>query len=367
FVATERTKPKKVLLLDCDNTLWGGVVGEDGPDGIQLDADYPGSAFVEIQKQILQLHHQGVVLGVCSKNDEAVVKSLFEDHPNMILKPEHISVWAVNWDPKSENIASIAERLSLSMGSFVFIDDSSFERAEIRARCPDVFVPEVPENPLQLLEFWHRFNPFARTSLSDEDRFRGRTYQQEEQRQTVRVSAMSLTDFYVDLQMRCRMWHAGEKDVARIVQMSQRTNQFNATTVRMNEGDVGALLGDATVAVYLLELIDRFGASGVIGCAVVRRTDRSIEIEQLMLSCRVLKRTVEKHFVGLIMSEVLGSADTLVLRYAQTKKNRLVREFYEQIAPDASNEDQSEWCIPVTSENADNLLQPWIETEIGNA
>jgi len=360
LIATEERKPRKVLLLDCDNTLWGSVVGEDGWDGIRLDADYPGNAFVEIQKLILQLHHQGVVLGVCSKNDEAVVRSLFEEHPNMILRPEHISVWAVNWEPKSENIRSVVDRLSLSMDSFVFIDDSSVERAEIRARCPDVFVPEVPENPLQLLAFWQRFNPFARTSLSDEDRWRGRSYQQEEKRQTVRASAMSLTDFYADLQMRCRMWRAEEQDVPRIVQMSHRTNQFNATTIRMSEADVGLLLADSAVDVYLLELLDRFGASGVIGCAVVRRTAREATVEQFMLSCRVLKRTVENHFVGLIMSEVVGVADRLTLRYVPTKKNGLIRRFFDQIVSGESAAVQCEWHMDVTSENADNHLQPWI-------
>jgi FkbH-like protein len=359
FIGASRRQPRKVLLLDGDNTLWGGILGEDGAGGIQLGGDYPGNVFTEIQKLTVQFYHQGVVLGICSKNNEPDVRALLAGHSGAGLKPEHFAVWAVNLKSKSDNIRGIADRLSLGMDSFVFVDDSPAERAEVRARCPGVLVPEVPINPMELYAFWLKFNPFERVSLSREDQTRSEMYRADEQRHAVKGAALSLNEFYRQLEMKALFQLAGEKDVARVSQMSQRTNQFNATTVRMTEADVMAILRDPARKIWMLGLSDRFGDNGMVGCVVVHLAEDRATVEQLMMSCRVLKRTVEQHFLGLLMTQLSGMKE-VELTYKPTPKNQMVRDFFMGLGMPLERAGVEVWVIPAHEKMITRLLQPWI-------
>ncbi|MBN1671657.1 MAG: HAD-IIIC family phosphatase [Kiritimatiellae bacterium] len=359
-IVADAVVPRKVLLLDADNTLWGGILEEDGRAGIALSADYPGNAFVEIQKRILQFHLQGTLLGVCSKNDESELRAVFEKHPAMVLRPEHIAAWEVNWNPKSQSVRALAQRLNLALDAFVFMDDSPHERDEIRQRCPGVLVPDLPANPMDACAFWTAFNPFQTLSHSAEDRLRTQDYRHEEQRRRILESAVTLEDFYRTLGMRARTRTASEHDVARVAQMSQRTNQFNATTVRMTEPAVRGLLAAHDVAIHLLELSDRFGESGVVGCAVVREERDRIVIEQLMLSCRVLKRTAEYEFLSRILRHYATRAREALLRYVPSGRNGMVAELYESLAGGEQNGDGRLFRLPISAETIRELAQPWI-------
>jgi len=360
LISLDKRRGRKVLLLDADDTLWGGILEEEGADGVQIGWEYPGNAFAEIQKIILQFYLKGVVLGVCSKNDENAVRELFAKHPGMVLRPEHIAVWAVNWKSKSENIEELASRLNLGLESFVFIDDSPREREEVRQRCPGVLVPDVPEGPWKLLRFWQSFDPFSGTTLSSEDQLRSRHYQDDEKRDYLKKSAVSLEDFYRDLDMRARLWLATEKDIPRIVQMSQRTNQFNATTVRMSENDVKKSIHSAGPKIYLLSLADKFGDSGTVGCMVVACKGRHLVVEQMMLSCRVLKRTVEKHFLGLIMKDFTGKIEDVELLYVPSSRNEMVREFFGEFGKAEHGSEGDRWRVPASDAVVSGLVQPWI-------
>lgn len=361
FIDISIRKPRKVLVLDCDNTLWDGVLGEDGISGVQIGPEYPGNVFAAIQKRVLQFAHRGVVIALCSKNDERIVRDLFNSHSGMVLKEKDITAWVVNWGSKSNNIKTLAVRLNLSLDSMVFVDDSPVEREEIRRLCPGVLVPEPPSDPMGLYEFWMDFDPFDRISLSREDRTRGQAYKDEGKRQALKSKMLSLDDFYRELDMRCRIWKAGDQDVQRIVQMSQRTNQFNTTTVRMTDPDVLQLLYDSERSVYLLQLTDKFGESGTVGCAVVCLRAGGASLEQFMMSCRVLKRTVEHHFLGLVMREVQGRTDLLTIQYVPTERNGLVKEFLDDIAGDLDCEGKEPLRLKVNESNAERLTQLWIK------
>jgi FkbH-like protein len=363
LIAADVSKPRKVLVLDGDNTLWGGILAEDGIDGIRLGGDYPGNVFVEIQKLVLQFFNQGIVLALCSKNDDKDVRALFAGQRGMLLKLDHFAAWEVNWKPKSENIRDIASRLNIGLDSFVFVDDSPQEREEVRLRCPEVLVPDVPDNPMQLYRFWIGFNPFARAKLSAEDTLRARSYTEEAKRGQIRNSSVSIEDFYRDLEMRVRVRVAGEKDLVRIAQMSQRTNQFNATTVRMSEADVRRIMLSPLHRIHLLSLSDRCGDSGVVACAVLRIEGRTINVEQFMLSCRALKRTVEHHFLGLIAKEYEGVVSEMCISYVPSDRNGMVLEFMNLLGSCDRTEAGQILGLQLNQETVSRLLKPWITSQ----
>lgn len=358
LMAADAPGSRKVLLLDGDDTLWGGTLAEDGIEGVRLGLEYPGNVFTGIQKMVKQFRSRGIVIGLCSKNQESDVRALLDKRAGMILKSADIDVWAVNWRAKSDNINALAAQLNLGLDAFVFIDNSPQERAEVRQRCPGVLVPEVPDNPMQLHTFWTKFNPFQAVRISQEDRARGQSYQIEARREALKASTGSLEEFYRSLEMRAGIRLAQEQDAGRIAQMSQRTNQFNATTVRMTDGEVRTLLRDGRSRVFLLDLADRFGDYGTVGCAVVEMKGTAAVLVQFMMSCRVLKRTVESHFLGLIAGCCGKEVSELLMLYTPAEKNSMVREFFSGIAEAADS--GAGWILRVDDSTVGRLLQPWI-------
>lgn len=322
---------RKCLVLDLDNTLWGGIVGEDGPEGIRLGDDYPGSAYRDFQSAILNLYHRGIILAVNSKNNPEDALEVLERHPHMILRPHHFASMRINWRDKASNIRDIANELNIGLDSLVFLDDDPVEVALMREQVPEVRSYQVPAEPWQLPSFIEELPDFEALTITEEDRQRGELYRQQVQRRQLEERSMNLEDFYRQLEMVATIEPVRPSWVPRVSQLTQRTNQFNLTTRRYTEADIQRMLQSDDTRVYALELVDRFGSNGVVGVAILKRRDAEIWIDTLLLSCRVMSRTVERTFLSYLSQQAIAwGGKKLVGEYLETRKNKVVADLYKR-------------------------------------
>lgn len=325
-------KTKKCLILDCDNTLWGGVIGEDGLQGIALGNSYPGVCFKEFQKAILNLYHRGVVLALCSKNNPEDVLNVFKDHPDTVLREEHFAAIQVNWVDKATNIQQIATELNLGVESFVFVDDSEFETNLIRKALPEVSVLCLAgKAPSEFVTLLYAPGYFDQLTFSSEDRGRGQLYKQELQRKNLKETSVSMEEYLHSLGMFLEVKRADSSFIPRVSQLTQRTNQFNLSTKRYTESEVQALVESKDNVVFTASLKDRFGDAGTIGTCILRFSgEESAEIDSFLLSCRVLGRGVESALLMSILSYCREKKCQKVIGYyKETQKNIQVKHFYE--------------------------------------
>lgn len=327
YEAAHRPRPK-VLAVDFDNTLWGGVAGEDGVEGLQLGQEGLGLAFQDFQRELLRLRSTGLLLAACSRNDESAAWEVFSRRPEMLLKREHFSAFRIDWRDKADNLRELAAELGLGIESFVFLDDDPVQRAEVRARLP-VRAPEMPQDPCRRPRWLRELPAFRRLSLTGEDLERGRLYEERSVREDLKRTSGSLEEFLGSLEQEAAFAPLAPAGLTRAAQLCGKTNQFNLTTRRYSEGELSALLSDRTAAAFTLSLKDRFGDSGVVGFAVLRIEGASAEIDTLLLSCRVLGRKVEDAFLSFLAARAAAfGAKTLLGRYRPTEKNGLVQDFY---------------------------------------
>ena len=364
-----RGRVRKVLALDCDNTLWGGVLGELSSSGIALGHDFPGSAYVAFQRRILELYHRGVVLIVSSKNDHLAVMDVFENHPEMLLRPEYISYFGINWEPKPQSLAQAATALNLGLDSFVFIDDSPVECAMVRSILPEVLSVCLPEDPADFATTLARLDCFDQLSVSAEDRKRGTMYRQEASRSELKTSVKDLETFYHELAMTATVSRNDLYTASRAAQLTQRTNQFNMTTIRRTESELSELISAASHDVYTLRLQDRFGDNGIVGLAIVEHKDKEDCLETFLMSCRVLGRTVETAFLSWLLNRSLSSKATrLTALYRPTAKNAQFADFYKssglQLADDDESQNTQKWSYDLPPGSAELHLPPWIEINL---
>jgi FkbH-like protein len=323
---------KKCLVLDCDNTLWGGIIGEDGMEGIALGPDWPGREFVEFQKAILELYEQGVILAVNSKNNENDVLEVFRRHRHMVLKEEHIAAFAVNWQTKAENMQQLALQLNIGLDSMVFLDDNPAERQIIRQMLPQIEIVDLPANPALYADTLRRTSFFTKLNISDEDRRRGRMYAANRQRDQLQKTSVSLQDYLKSLEMVCTIRHAQSTDIKRAAQLTQRTNQFNLTTRRYTESQVQDMLESPGWNVYVLGLKDKFGDSGTVGLALVEKQQNTWRIDTFLMSCRVIGRQAEEALLDTICKDAItAGAATLDAEYIPTEKNTIVAGFWDKM------------------------------------
>ena len=334
ILAALRGLSRKCLVLDLDNTLWGGVIGDDGLDGIVLGQGTPaGEAYIALQRYAKQLAERGVILAVCSKNDEANALAAFDSHPDMVLRRSDIACFVANWQDKAHNLRSIASDLNIGLDALVFLDDNPVERALIRQELPAVWVPELPEDPAEYVSCLANTGAFEALELTDEDRERTTLYRANAQREDLRRSATDIRSFLEGLDMRLT-WssfdHAGRK---RIVQLLNKTNQFNLTTLRCNEADVLRLMEDPDALTLQLRLTDIYGDNGVVGLVTGRRTtDQVLVLETWLMSCRVLGREVERATLDIIVAAAREmGCKSLHGIYRPTAKNAMVRGHYRQL------------------------------------
>jgi len=328
IVQRTRSYPK-CIAIDCDNTLWGGVIGEDGIGGIELGTDFPGSAFALLQQQLLLLKRSGVLLAIVSKNDEPAVMEVFEKHPGMILKASDIAAWRVNWIPKSENLKSLSDELNFGLDAFVFLDDSNFEVAEVTNALPEVTVLQIPEEPADIPGVLVESGLFRNLKPNADDEARTERIQQESLRRTA-SAAQSPEDFLASLQLRVVAEAARPEQLARVTQLINKTNQFNLTTRRRDESEVAELMESDEHDLLVVSVDDRFGEYGLVGTVIVDRTDpETASIDTMLLSCRVLGRGVE--FATLAAAAQAArdrGATTLKGHFLPTLKNGQVADFY---------------------------------------
>ncbi len=325
-------RSRKVLVLDLDNTLWGGVIGDDGADRIQIGRETPvAEAFTAFQEYCLALRDRGVLLAVCSKNDDAVARSGFA-HPDSVLKLEHLSAFRANWQPKHENILSLATELNLGADSFVFADDNPAERAIVAAQVPGIAVPELGNDPSQYPRILDAGRYFEAVSLSAEDLARTAQYAGNAQRHAAQAAFANYGEYLASLAMTAEIERFRPVYLERIAQLTNKTNQFNLTTRRYTLSEMSSLLDDPeTIGVYG-RLQDRFGDNGLVSVVLGRRVEHDLELDLWLMSCRVLKRDMELAMLDRMVGEAVArGVTTLIGRYIPTKKNSMVAEFYDTL------------------------------------
>lgn len=325
---------RKVLVLDLDNTLWGGAVGDDGLEGIVLgNGSAMGEAYLSVQRMALELRKTGILLAAASKNDEATALAVFDNHPEMLIKREHLSAYAINWNEKSKNLAEMANSLNLGVESFVFLDDNPGERARMRADLPAVAVPEIGDDPAHYPRLLHAAGYFERQSLTREDLQRADFYTTERQRSSEREDFSSVGDYLSSLDMTLNCMPINAVDLTRATQLINKTNQFNLTTQRRTEDEVKALLNDPTAFTLTARLSDKFGDLGLIAVAICKGTEAGAwTIENLLMSCRVLNRGVEEAFISVIAAAAKSHGVTeLIGRYLPTERNAMVATLFARL------------------------------------
>ena len=312
----------KALVVDLDNTLWGGVLGEDGADGIQLDGEYPGAAYQAVQQALLDLSWRGVILAVCSKNDEADALKVIESQPGMLVGPDSFSVLKINWQDKVTNIKAIADELNIGTDAIAFLDDNAAERLWVRQSLPEVCVIELGDDPMTFADALRRTPVFERLGLSSEDKQRSRQYAEQRQRNDLHGSVASLEDFYRSIDMHLDVFSVTPVDIARVSQLTQKTNQFNLTTRRYSEADISRFLDDPSFDVFAAKVTDRFGDSGIIAVAIVETKDKTAHLDTFLMSCRVIGKTIETGILSIIADRLKArGVTTLVGHFVASAKN----------------------------------------------
>jgi len=322
-------RSRKVVAVDLDGVLWGGVVGEAGLAGIEVGEDGVGLAFQDLQRELLRLHDAGVLLVACSKNNPADAAEVLEKHAGMLLRPEHFAAERVNWQDKATNLRELAVELDLGLDSFVFLDDNPVERDWVRRACPEVLVPELPDDPVERPALLRDASWFARIATTAADRGRAAGYREQRGRRDLQSRAASFEEFLASLEQQVEILPVDDGSLSRAVQLCQRTNQFNLTTRRYTASDLERLLADPGHELLTLSVADRFGASGITGLAILRHEGERAVVDTLLMSCRVLGRRVEDAFLALLAARAAArGASTLVGLYEPTPKNAQVATFY---------------------------------------
>lgn len=352
LLAGLKGQSRKCLVLDLDHTLWGGVIGDDGLEGIKLGAGAEGEAFVAFQEYVLRLKRRGVVLAVCSKNEEANARLPFEKHPDMRIRLDDIAVFMANWDNKADNIRTIADTLNLGLDSFVFIDDNPAERMLVRELLPMVEVPEIPPDPALYVRTLDRLGLFETVAFSDVDAQRGEMYKHNAQRSTLKKKFSDISDFLKDLDMVSAIGDFEDFHVPRISQLINRSNQFHLTTTRYSESEIRSLREDENRICRHFNLQDRFGDNGLICVLVLEDTGEALEIDTWAMSCRVLSRGME-HFVFNHVLELARKRgrQKIVGIYKPTPKNTIVAGLYEKLGFGKESEDRAmtRWVLETGS------------------
>jgi len=339
---------KKCLILDLDNTTWGGIIGDDGPEGIQIGHLGLGKVFTDLQLWAKQLKQRGIILAVCSKNTEEIAREPFISHPDMALRLDDIAVFVANWETKVENIRHIQSVLNIGFDSMVFLDDNPFEREMVRTGIPEVMVPELPEDPAEYLIYLRTLNLFETASFTEEDEIRTKQYQEEAKRNRLLQSFDNENDFLLNLNMLADVKPFDVFNIPRIAQLTQRSNQFNLRTIRYTEEDIKQISADPSYFTISLSLEDRFGHHGLIGIIILKKEDETtLFIDSWIMSCRVLKRGMENFTLNAIVElAVFNNFGKISAEFIPTKKNGIVKDHYLNLG---FKEQEGRWVLDVAT------------------
>ena len=343
-------KFKKCVILDLDNTTWGGIIGDDGIENIQIGSLGIGKAFSEFQYWIKKLKNRGIIVAVCSKNTESVAKEPFEKHPDMVLRLDDISVFIANWENKADNIRQIQKILNIGFDSMVFLDDNPFERNMVRENISEITVPELPEDPAEYLEYLYTLNLFETVSFSYEDVERTKLYQIEAQRISIQEKFTNEDDFLKSLNMTSLVESFTAFNRPRVAQLSQRSNQFNLRTVRYTDSEIEKISLSPNYFTFAFTLEDKFGDNGLICVIILRKIDlKTVFIETWFMSCRVLKRGMENFVLNTIIDFSKENGFEIVKgEYIPTIKNDMVKDHYLNLG---FAEKDALWSLDLNSYN----------------
>lgn len=338
-----RGQVKKCLIFDLDNTLWGGVIGDDGIEKIELGNLGNGKAHSELQRWGKQLKERGIILAVCSKNEEYNAKDPFLNHPEMILKLEDFAIFVANWNNKADNIRDIQKVLNIGFDSMVFIDDNPYERNLVRENLPEVCVPELPEDPVDYVDFLRNENIFETGSHSLNDEKRTEQYRAEAERIVFQKSFSDPGEYLASLKMKANIQEFGKFNIPRVAQLAERSNQFNLRTIRYSEAEITSISEAENKIGLSYSLEDKYGDYGIIAVIILDINSDHLFIDTWIMSCRVLKRGVE-WFILNDLAERCKDLDKpkLIGEYIPTKKNKLVKDHYQSLG---FVEDEGKWVL----------------------
>lgn len=358
-----RGKSKKCLVLDCDNTLWGGIIGEDGLAGIKLGPDFPGSSYLDFQSEIMNLHDRGVILALCSKNNEADVLDVLRQHPFMQIKETSVATWQINWLDKVSNLKEIASTLNIGLDSLVFIDDSPFECGLVREKLPEVEVIQLSGKPALYRNELLKDGYFDSFSYTEEDRDKNHLYRVEAQRKNLEMSAGSIQDYLKSLELQATIGKATDFEILRVAQLTQKTNQYNLTTKRYTEDDIRTFAKSPDWDVLFLKLKDKFSDMGLVAIALVHYVKDEAHIDSFLMSCRVIGRGVEEALLNTLIREATKRRSRLISGvYIPTSKNKQVADFYSKFGFNFVNEgDLGRWILALDQKTEKNV--DWIKIE----
>ncbi len=324
-------KATKCIVLDLDNTLWGGVLGEDGPGGIALGPQWPGSEFVDFQRELLDLEAQGILLALCSKNNEDEVMALLRTHPSMLIREAQLAAHRINWEDKATNIRSLARELNIGLDHMLLIDDSPHERAWVREQIPELRVPDPPPDPSMYPSWIGSLRSLIVLRQTAEDQHRTRQYQESRTRETFRGSVSSLEDFLRGLALRVDIGAVDEESMARVVQLLAKTNQFNLTTRRHDEATIRRQVATGAWRVYTMRVADRFGDFGLTGVAILAPGADTWHLESFLMSCRVIGKSVEAALLARIAEDARAAgASALSAEFIDSGRNQVASTFLSQ-------------------------------------
>ncbi|MCP4138109.1 MAG: HAD-IIIC family phosphatase [bacterium] len=333
---------KKCLLLDLDNTMWGGIIGEDGMEGIQLSEQKEGARYKDFQRRIKEMKDQGTILAIVSKNNMEDALEVIENHPHMVLKKEDFAAMKINWNLKAQNIADLAEELNLGLDSFVFIDDNPVERDSVKSELPQVQVADFPEDTseMELLATELSFDNFFYLKSSEEDKKKTEMYRQNAERATDMKSSASFEGFLKSLNSTIRVWSIKEQDILRAAQLTQKTNQFNLTTKRYTEKDIQDFINSEEYDIYISSVEDKYGDNGIISELILKKEGTTAVLDTFLMSCRVMGRFVEDQLIHFIHNRLKEEGFTKFrTHFYPTKKNKPVKDLFERLGYTVIEED----------------------------
>lgn len=370
LIAASKGRSKKCLVLDLDNTLWGGVIGDDGLQGVVLgQGSALGEAYLSVQEMALMLRERGILLAVCSKNEDVIARKMFREHPEMYLREEHIAVFQANWQDKASNLVAIAETLNIGVDTLVFMDDNPAERHQVRMALPQVAVPELPDNPDYFASILLSAGYFEATQFTSDDRKRADHYKQNAARRAVLGDSTNLAEYLESLEMEAYVSTFDAIGRSRITQLINKTNQFNLTTRRYSESAVEKIESDASIIDLQIRLRDRYGDNGMICVVICKVCDAALVIDTWLMSCRVLNRRVEELVLNLLVSIARQrKLNRVIGTYRPTEKNEIVRDLYSRLGFEFQSESSegTHWSLELSSYSASNVpikltLSPDIE------
>lgn len=365
YIKALKNLTRKCIVLDLDNVLWGGIIGEDGIEGIQLGNDSPGNAYKDFQRTLLCYYNRGVLLAINSKNNPEDALKAIREHPHMLLREKHFVAMKINWQNKVQNMIELAKEINIGLDSTTFIDDNPRERAQMKQSLPQLQVVDMPASPFLYRQTLESLNDFNLLALTEEDKKRGEMYHARKKRKELRESISSLEDFLKSLETKIVIKEVDEMGLPRIVRMVNKTNQFNLTTRRYTDAEIRKMNEtDNEFLIYSLQVSDKLGDEGIVGAAIVRKEPEVWILDSFLLSCRVIGRKIETAFLASIVADAKKQgASMLVGEYIPTPKNAPVKDFYSRHGfNELSQEgDLYRWKLDLTKQSIE--VPEWMDIE----